>query len=209
MPLPSVVAFAALWPMSLAFFVQLFVGRHVDDGRSFSGVEVLWRTIAVGILASIGTAVLPLPATVGGAVSGSTTVAGLIYAVELVVVSVVAVPVLIGQWRRCRRDGDPAAVRYSNPLILRYAAAYLAVMAVLWVTALPAYFSAVDGMTPNGDPIGNLWYTVGCLVIASLAIAAAGTAAPRNPQQPDALVPTPHQPNDAAARQRPFGRTSS
>jgi hypothetical protein len=51
--------------MSLAFFVQLLIGRHVDDGRIFSGIQVLWRTIAVGILASLGTAVLPLPATIG------------------------------------------------------------------------------------------------------------------------------------------------
>lgn len=36
-PLPSVVVFAALWPTSLAFCVQFFVGRHVDAGRSFSG----------------------------------------------------------------------------------------------------------------------------------------------------------------------------
>ncbi len=34
-PLPSVVVFAALWPMSLALCVQFFVGRHVDgDGTS-------------------------------------------------------------------------------------------------------------------------------------------------------------------------------
>ena len=73
-PVPSVVVFAALWPTSLAFFVQLLVGRHVDDGRSFSGGQVLWRTVAAGVLASVGAFVLPLPATVATAVSGSTGV---------------------------------------------------------------------------------------------------------------------------------------
>ena len=66
-PLPSVVVFAALWPMSLALCVQFFVGRHVDGGRSFTGTQVVLRTIVIGVLASIGTAILPLPATAAAA----------------------------------------------------------------------------------------------------------------------------------------------
>lgn len=93
-PLPSVVVFAALWPMSLALCVQFFIGRHVDEGRTFSGGQILGRTVAVGVLASIGTAVLPLPATLAGGLSGSTAVAGFVYAAELVAITVVAVPVL-------------------------------------------------------------------------------------------------------------------
>ncbi|MCV7286763.1 hypothetical protein H7J87_15665 [Mycolicibacterium wolinskyi] len=172
-PLPSVVVFAALWPMSLAFCVQIFVGRYVDEGKTFTGPQLLWRTIVVGVLASIGTAVLPMPATIGAAISGSTAVGGFIYAAELVVLSVVAIPVLIRQWSAVRHQPTEP---YSNPLILRYAVVYLGVMAVLWVTALPAYFGAVDGVTADGDPIGSLWYTVACLVIAGLSIAAAATA---------------------------------
>ncbi|BBX65927.1 hypothetical protein MSAS_51010 [Mycobacterium saskatchewanense] len=153
-PLPSVVVFAALWPMSLAFFVQLFVGRQVEDGITFSGLQLLWRTITIGVLASIGTAVLPLPATIAGALSHSTTVVGIIYSAELAVLAVIACVVLVKQWRRSRRD-DPEAVRYSNPAILGYATAYLAVMSILWATSLPAYFGAVNGITANGDPTGS------------------------------------------------------
>ena len=176
-PLPSVVVFAALWPMSLAFFVQFFVGRHVDDGRTFSGVQLLWRTLAVGVLASIGTAVLPLPATIAGALSGNTNVSGVIYVAELAVVTAVAVWALINQWRRLRRHDNADAVRYINPLILGYATAYLAVMTILWTTSIPAYLRAVGGVTPNGDPTGSLWYAMGCLIIAGLCIAAAKTSA--------------------------------
>lgn len=172
-PLPSVVVFAALWPMSLAFCVRIFVGRYVDEGKTFTGPQLLWRTIVVGVLASIGTAVLPMPATIGAAISGSTGVGGFIYAAELVVLSVVAIPVLIRQWSAVRHQPTEP---YSNPFILRYAVVYLGVMAVLWVSALPAYFGAVDGVTADGDPIGSLWYTAACLVIAGLSIAAAATA---------------------------------
>ncbi|WP_139334873.1 hypothetical protein [Mycobacterium sp. GA-1841] len=189
-PLPSVVVFAALWPMSLAFCVQLFVGRHVQDGKTFTGLQILGRTIVVGVLASIGTAVLPLPATLGATISGSTTVGGVIYAAELVVVALVAIPVLFRQWSSLRQDRDPATVRYSNPLILRYAVGYLAVMTILWATALPAYFGAAEGVTADGDPVGSLVYTVLCLVIAGLSIAAAATSDPAGLQrQPDTAAP--------------------
>ena len=117
-PLPSVVVFAALWPMSLALCVQFFVGRHIDDGRRFTGGQVLLRTIAVGVLASIGTAVLPLPATLGGGLSGSTAVAGVVYAAELVAITVVAVPVLYAQWRR-RRSGTPCTPKLFQPADVR------------------------------------------------------------------------------------------
>ncbi|MDC8985608.1 hypothetical protein [Mycobacterium marinum] len=185
-PLPSVVVFAALWPMSLALFVQLFVGRHVDEGKTFSAVQLLWRTIAVGVLASIGTAVLPLPATIAGALSHSTTVAGFIYGAELALATVIALVVMSNQWRGLRRGDVPGALQYANPLILGYAAAYLAVMTILWATSLPAYFAAVDGVTPNGDPIGSLWYTIACLVIATLSVTAAKTVAV--PRQTSVLV---------------------
>ena len=174
-PLPSVVVFAALWPTSLAFFVQLLVGRHVDDGRDFTGVQVLWRTVVAGVLASIGTFVLPLPATVAAAVSGSTVVGGIVYAAILVVLAVVGAAVLLAQWRRLRA-GETSG--YSSRLMPGYGAVYLAVMALLWITALPAYFGAVDGITANGDPVGSLGYAALCFVLAGLCVAAVFTAQP-------------------------------
>lgn len=184
-PLPSVVVFAALWPMSLAFCVQFFVGRHADRGRRFTGWEILWRTVVVGLLASIGTVLLPAPATVIGSFTNF-TVMGVVYALELVVLTVVAVPVLYKQWQRLRNTTASATeARYVNPGMIRYGLVYLAVMAVLWVMALPAYFGATDGVTANGDPIGSLWYTVLCFLIAGLSAAAALTvSAPKPVGQP-------------------------
>ncbi|GAA5072367.1 hypothetical protein [Nocardia iowensis] len=45
-------------------------------------------------------------------------------------------------------------------------------LALLWATALPDYFDAAGGRTPNGDPIGNLWYTIACFVIAIATVLA-------------------------------------
>ncbi|NLU84799.1 hypothetical protein [Rhodococcus sp. HNM0569] len=177
-PLPSVVVFAALWPMSLALCVQFFVGRHVDAGRQFSAGTLVWRTVVIGLAASVGVFVLPLPATVFGA--GSDTVRGVLYAAELAVLCVVAVVILARQWSRARRDTQSP---YSNDFVRWYAVAYLVVMAGLWLSALPDYFGAVDGVTDNGDPIGSLWYTIGCFAIAIACVAATFTI-PRRPAAP-------------------------
>ncbi|WP_433667196.1 hypothetical protein ACQP06_26910 [Nocardia sp. CA-136227] len=168
-PLPSVVVFAALWPMSLAFCVYRFVGRRVDAGERFTGLQLVWRTLGIGLAASAGTFILPLPATVLGA--GSTTVRGVIYALELIVLSVVAVWLMYRQWSRLRQPGntDP---RYDNAFVRVYAAVYLVVFAVLWATALPDFFNAKNGITENGDPIGNLWYTLACFAVGIVSVAA-------------------------------------
>lgn len=171
-PMGSVVVFAALWPMSLAFCVQYFVGRHVDAGRDFSGLELTWRTVVVGLAASVGTFLLPLPATVIGA--GSDTVRGVVYALELAALSVVAVVLLIKQWRWLREPGT-APPDYRNPFVAWFGLVYLTVMALLWLTALPDFLEATGGETANGDPIGNIYYTIACFTIAALALLATVT----------------------------------
>ncbi|MBF6180881.1 DUF7802 domain-containing protein [Nocardia otitidiscaviarum] len=168
-PLPSVVVFAALWPMSLALCVQYFVGRHVDSGQHFCGPQLVWRTVVIGLLASVGTFVLPLPATIFG--MGSDAVRGFLYAAELFVLSVVAVVLLARQWSALR-NGTATPPGYRNRFVQSYAVIYLAVMALLWITALPDFLAAEDGVTANGDPIGNLWYTIACFVIAVAAAVA-------------------------------------
>ncbi|GAA5052515.1 DUF7802 domain-containing protein [Nocardia callitridis] len=192
-PLPSVVVFAALWPMSLALCVRYFVGRHVDAGTHFTGWQLVWRTVVIGLLASVGTFVLPLPATVFGA--WSDTVRGVLYAAELVALSVVAVVVLYRRWSDLRSGNDEAPHR--NRLVQWYALVYLAVFAVLWVTALPAFFGATDGTTDNGDPIGNLWYTLACFLIAIAAVVATFTVSQRDSRNNE--LGTPKRPESVGS----------
>ncbi|GAB2680521.1 hypothetical protein [Nocardia goodfellowii] len=193
-PLPSVVVFAALWPMSLALCVQWFVGRHVDQGQTFTGLQLVWRTVVIGVLASLGTAILPIPATVLGA--GSTPVRGFLYAAELVIVSVVAVVILTRQWLGLRR-GELDDPPYTNRFVRIYSIVYLAVMALLWISALPDFFSAVDGVTDNGDPLGNLWYTLACFAISILCVIAVYTVPRRTGSavgRTEPAVPADHSP---------------
>ncbi|MFE6864874.1 hypothetical protein [Nocardia sp. NPDC057668] len=193
-PLPSVVVFAALWPMSLAFCVRWFVGRQVDAGQHFTGLQLVWRTVVIGLLASLGTFILPLPATVIG--MGSTTARGVIYAAELVLIAAVAIPILFRQWR-ILRDGSSGIPAYTNRFVQIYSALYLVVFAIFWITALPDFFDAVDGRTANGDPIGNLWFTLACFVVAIGCVAAVWTI-PRE-QSPAAVPAAPDAESSSVA----------
>ena len=67
-------------------------------------------------------------------------------------------------------------------------------MAMLWVTALPAYFGAVNGLTARGDTVGSLWYATACLIIAAVCLAAAGTVTARRAR---AVSPAADRPNHA------------
>ncbi|MFE3544744.1 hypothetical protein ACFXK0_17435 [Nocardia sp. NPDC059177] len=179
-PMGSVVVFAALWPMSLAFCVQYFVGRHVDAGRRFTGVELTWRTVVIGLLASVGTFLLPLPATVIG-LAGD-TVRGVVYALELAVLIVVGATVMVRQWRSLR--AGTAEPEYVDRFVQIYSVVYLVVFAGLWLASLPDFFDAVDGETGNGDPIGNLWYTIACFAVAILSVLATVTLPRTRPSTP-------------------------
>jgi hypothetical protein len=48
-----------------------------------------------------------------------------------------------------------------------YPAAYLSVLAVLWLGSLPAFLDARDGITKDGTPIGSGPYVVACFVAAA------------------------------------------
>ncbi|CAM3233394.1 hypothetical protein [Tsukamurella hominis] len=167
-PMGSVVVFAALWPMSLALCAQFMVGRHVDAGARFTGPQLAWRTVVIGLAASVGTFVLPLPATILG-LAGD-TVRGTVYALELALMAGAALYAI----RRCLAPGPgaPSIPAHRNRLVQAYAAAYLVVFALLWATALPAFFGAENGVTEAGDPVGNLPFTLLCFVIAIGAVTA-------------------------------------
>lgn len=156
-PMTSVWIFAALGPVVVTLLVFLFVGR---DGQR-RGASLVWRTAVAGVLTPIGIAVLSLPSSI---FSGKVTAQAIVFSVELVVVTAVAVPVLVTQWRR----GDALRsdfVRLFGPI-------YLGVLGVLWISALPEYFGAVDGVTRDGTPTGSLLYAAVSFVVAALCIAA-------------------------------------
>jgi hypothetical protein len=111
-----------------------------------------------------------------------------VFSIELFIVAAIAVQVLIQQWLRIHRDGfaktpPDAFVRIFGPI-------YLVILAILWASALPAYFGATDGITGDGAPVGNLGYATACFVAAALAVlSVAGTSRVPSGRRLDRMVP--------------------
>jgi hypothetical protein len=181
-PLTSVFIFAALGPIVCTILVKLLVGRKADTGTQFSALNLAWRTILAGALVPVGVGVLSLPSAIFGGEHPNTTAQAIVLTTGLVVVSAIGVPVLIQQWVRCR--GNDVGKTQPNEFVRIFGPLYLAVLGVLWASALPAYFGAVDGTTADGTPTGNLLYAAVCFVGAALAVAATMSLVGR-PSRPD------------------------
>ena len=119
----------------------------------------------------LGVAILSIPSSIFGGDNPNTTAQAIIFSVELAIFAIVAVPILVQQWLKARSGGAQSSdfVRIFGPV-------YLVVLAALWGSALPDYFGAVDGVTNDGTPIGNLAYATGCFAVAAVGVFAAVTA---------------------------------
>jgi hypothetical protein len=163
-PMTSVFIFATLGPVVVTLLVLLLTGR----GRRH-GWDLARRVGVAGVLTPIGIAILSIPSSL---FSGKVTAQAIVFSVELVIVAAIAAPVLIRQ--RVRADGSTVA----SPFVRIYGPVYLGVLAVLWISALPAYFAAVDGMTSDGTPTGSLLYAAVSFVAAALCVGAAASVRP-------------------------------
>ncbi|TDO18834.1 hypothetical protein EV580_2023 [Mycobacterium sp. BK086] len=158
-PMTSVFIFATLGPIVVTLLVMLLVGRKRSTGWSLT-----WRTLLAGFLVPLGLAILSIPTSLFGGDKPNTTAQAIVFAVELVVVAVIAVPVLARQWLGSRDDREPSEfVRIFGPI-------YLVVLGALWISALADYFAATNGVTADGTPTGSLLYTVACFVVSVLAV---------------------------------------
>ncbi|WP_216917760.1 hypothetical protein [Nocardia noduli] len=172
-PMTSMVIFATLGPFAATLLVMRLVGRKSEklaesaSPARLSGVSLGWRSVVAGVLVPVGVGILSTPSSVvGRGDTPNTTAQAIVFWIELVIFAAISVPVLVQQWSRHRNSAEGIP---TNEFVRVFAPIYLVVLAVLWVSALPDYFGAVDGITSDDTPIGNVWYATGCLIIAALA----------------------------------------
>lgn len=168
-PMNSMLLFASVSFGALTWLVLKLSGPR--DGRgALGGGQVAWRTVAAGVLTPFAMIVVSAPT---GAFRGDDQIdiqRAILWG-ELAVVWAIGLWLLVDAWRAIQA-GQVAPV--SSPTFARiYPALYLGVHVVLWATALPAYFSATDGITEDGSPIGSLWYAVACMLASAALITAA------------------------------------
>ena len=164
-PLNSMLMFASVSLAFMTYLVVRWVGVDGRDGPPRSGLSVTGRTIAAGVLTPLGMLVASIPSGLFGGDSPNITAQAWVLGIELGLVWVA------GCWFLLREARQPATGERAplNRFVAIFPATFLAVHAFLWLTALPEYLDADDGITSAGTPIGSGLYVVACFV-AGIAV---------------------------------------
>jgi hypothetical protein len=171
-PMTSVFIFATLGPIVVTALVLLFVGKGVRPTAPITGWTLIWRTVVAGALVPVGVAILSIPTSLFGGHRPNTTAQAIIFALELAVIAVIALPVLVRQWRNSQNEHT---VVFPNRFVRAFGPLYLVVLAALWIAAFHDYFTAMNGITADGTPTGSLAYAAVCFAVAALAVYSLGT----------------------------------
>ena len=152
-PMTSMLLFASVSMSALTYLVVRLTGGGQRRARS-----LVPRILLAGVLTPAAMAIAGIPS---GLARGNTTVTAWILGGELVLLWAVGAGILV----RCREPVAPL-----SPFARYYPAAYLTAMAVFWISALPAYLGARDGVTVNGAPTGSGLYALACFAAAGLVL---------------------------------------
>ena len=161
-PMSSVLLFATVGPALVALFAQIFVARPSMRGQAIGPGSLVFRTFCVALLIPIGLVIANLPILWAGGDHPDGPLRWGVYIVFLVAFAVVALPVLFRQWRVAAPMPD-----IPNPFVGIFGSVFLVVIGALWLTAMPAYLNASDGVTSDGTPTGNAVYAAVCFLLAA------------------------------------------
>ena len=172
-PWGSVWLFATVSFAVLIYLAVRLVQNPTLAGNRPRGWSLVWRIVVAGVVAVISMPVLSIPTAVfGRGADANKDAQTVVYIVELVVVWVIGLALLYGQWRRLRAQPSLGAAESGSayPFVVVFGPLFLIVHLVLWIAALPAFFDAKDGITADITPIGNLPYVIACFLVATFAL---------------------------------------
>ena len=165
-PMNSMLLFAAVSFGVMTYLVVRLVGSKAADGGPRRGWSLTWRIVLAGVLAPPAMGVFGIPSGIFGGDTPNVTAQAWVIGIELGLVWLAGAWILITHLRR--RGAEE--VEPMTPFARVYPAAYLLVMAVLWLAALPAYLDAKDGITSDGTPIGSGLYAIACFIGAAAVL---------------------------------------
>jgi hypothetical protein len=155
-PMNSMVLFASV---SLAFLTYVVVRLN-----RFPWVV---RAVAAGVLTPLAMAVASIPSSLfGGDIPGlpqSIPAQAWVLGAELAAIW------LVGGWLVLRDAKEPS--EQLSRFVVIYPALFLVVHGLLWLSALPQFLAAKDGITSAGTPVGSGWYVLACFAAASGLVA--------------------------------------
>ncbi|GAB3484320.1 hypothetical protein [Amycolatopsis cihanbeyliensis] len=167
-PLNSMLLFASVSMAAMTYLVVRLVGGPAADGGPRRGWSLVLRTVVAGVLTPPTMAVAGIPSGFFGGNNPNTTAQAWVLGIELALIWLAGAWIVVSHLR----SPDPGTDEPLSTFARFYPAVYLGGMAVFWISALPAYFAADDGITGDGTPVGSWPYAFACFLGAGLLLTA-------------------------------------
>ena len=165
-PVSSMVGFAFVGPIALTLATQLLIPKSIV-ARNAHAKDVrgqVWRfafgTLLAGLLTPVIFVMLTLNTWFNLLGIDLTPTSEMVASVAIVGMALL---LTVRQLLRLTAFSSQGLLSYSKA----YLALFLGVFSGLWLYALPDYFSAVEGITSEGYPVGSLPYVLGCSGLAA------------------------------------------
>ena len=174
-PFYTLFNFSFVCPLAFMSLTQGVIGLYVESYSGASGFEGnLW--ILIGLTIAVGLMTTPLSGVFGKLFMKIASFRGrtdqkikfVNYAVLAVsaVVTATAFGMPIEEYKFSFHDN------FIQNYAVIFGTGYLVVFAFLWGAGLKDYFNSVEGLTPQGKPIGSLAYAIGCFIACCFVILA-------------------------------------
>jgi hypothetical protein len=159
-PMNSMLLFASVSMGAMTYLVVKLTG-----GGPRRGWSLVPRTLVAGVLTPPTMAIAGIPSSF---FKGNSTAQAWVLGIELALLWLAGTWIIVSYLRSTNRAPDEPMSAFAR----FYPAVYLGGMAVFWLSALPAYLAADDGITSDGTPIGSAPYALACFAGACLLLTA-------------------------------------
>nr|WP_090273837.1 hypothetical protein [Mycolicibacterium komanii]CRL66500.1 hypothetical protein CPGR_00075 [Mycolicibacterium komanii] len=173
-PMASVLLFATVGPAVLTAIVVALVGER---GRRIGPAGLVLRTLVTAVLMPVALVVVNIPIALADRNDPDGPLRWAVYIVYLALFAVPALWVLASKLR--------ARVSEPNLYVRVFGTAYLAVLAALWIAALPAHLGGSDGLSTSLTPNGNILHAAVCFAVAAVLTVSVSLRRGPTPQRPD------------------------
>ncbi len=166
-PMTSMLLFASVSFGVMTYLVVRFVGPKDATAATRRGWSLSWRIVLIGVATPPTMAIAGIPSNLFGGDTPNVTAQAWILGIELGLVWLAGAWILFTSFQR--RATDEAVP--MTPFAKIYPVTYATMMAVVWLTALPEFFDATNGITTDGKPIGSGLYVIACFITIDLLLA--------------------------------------
>jgi len=167
-PLSSIFLFSLLPPFMFSLLARVFLAKETTHAHPRSIAGWAWRTYIVAMLVPLGT-MLPSLLFSGLVMIKATLAAQLLCFGTVLVFAMIALYVFSQTPPACEQAGA-TKTRLTDNYPQLFFVIYLVVFAGLWLYALDGIFSAINGITPQGNYVGSLPYAMGCFTACTYLV---------------------------------------